>query len=211
MLAVTLQRHARVESSYVIVRPATDQSGKALKLCGVLRSLLHSGPGRPAFLLGSPAFRFVLTILLSFSMGAAGYLLGVRRQRNPASGEIRSDHSQAALRAQLGSAIQERDLLDARVKEHSEAVDRLNAKIARQLEDISHLRKLAEESQAEKGREASAVSQLQDENSVLRADRDNTAQGLQDAQKSLAELKQQLHRLQSERVAGLLERASVQT
>jgi hypothetical protein len=68
----------------------------------------------------------------------------------------------------------------------------------------------AEQFEAGKSRQSQEIPALQDQNASTRAERDSFARQLKDAQDSLTALNQDLGHLQSERVADLLQSASMQ-
>ena len=104
----------------------------------------------------------------------------------------------------------QRDELDTKALESNRTIERLSQEIAKQPHALGRLQQEAAQFEAGKSRQLQEISALQDQNASTGAERDTVVRQLKDAQASLTALNQDIGHLQSERVADLLQTASMQ-
>jgi len=142
-------------------------------------------------------------------VAVAGYFVGTRRHPQSVV-QVAPAGQEAALAFRIADLTKQRDALDAKTKESARTIERLSQEIAKQTSELTRLEQEAEDFEAGKRMQSAEISALRDENASVRGDRDVSARELTAAQASLKALNQDLAHLQSERVADLLETATMQ-
>ena len=144
-------------------------------------------------------------------VAVAGYIVGTGRPPQSlvqiAPEQVRSE---SALALRLADLTRQRDALETRTKDSTRTIERLSQQIARQTREFARLELAAKQFEEAKSRQSAQISALQGENAYLRGDRDGFLRQFKDAQAALTALNQDFGRLQSERVADLLETATLQ-
>ena len=161
--------------------------------------------------LDQTAFRYLGFYALFILAGVTGYLVGTRRIP-PAIVSVApaAAGSDSALASSIAELTKQRDQLDGKAQENNRTIERLSQEIAKQTRALGRLQQEAAQFEAGKSRQSLVISGLRDENASMRDERDSFARQLKDAQASLTTLNQNLGRLQSERVADLLQSATMQ-
>lgn len=157
-----------------------------------------------------PGTKYLILGALGILVGLAGYVIGSGRRQQVWSQQRAFRSSDASFASQLGDLAKHRDQLEAQIKQRDELISRLSAEVAKQTGEISRLQKTINESAALSSQQASSLTILQQKSATVVAERAETEQKLQQAETSLADLQHSLERLQSERVADLLQTAGMQ-
>jgi DNA repair exonuclease SbcCD ATPase subunit len=153
--------------------------------------------------------RYVVLAAIALLVPFGAYLVRSRSHEPPAQRGL-GNGSVEILNTKLANLARERDELERAVESRTQALDRLNFKIAEQSREIEKLKKVTQQFEAGKSETANQVSSLQSENGALKADRDSVTKRLEEAQASLASLQGDVGRLQAQRVEDLLKTASMQ-
>jgi hypothetical protein len=153
--------------------------------------------------------RYVALAAIALLVPFGAYLVRNRGHELPPQ-RVPGNGSPEILNTKLASLARERDDLERAVESRTQALDRLNSKIALQSRELEKLKKVTQQFEAGKSETANEISSLQSENASLKGDRDTVTQRLQEAKTSLAALQQDLNRLQAQRVEDLLKTASMQ-
>lgn len=154
--------------------------------------------------------RLVPYVALIFFVAVGGYLLGARHSSRTSENPYAGYELEGQLRAQLAKAMNERDALDVQIRQRDEKLAKLSTELREKQNSVAGLKKLAEEAETAKSRDAAAFSRLGDEDAALKTDRDKIAGRLQAVQAELAGVKLEIENLQRQRVANLLQTAAME-
>src|SRR5215469_5243380 len=147
---------------------------------------------------------YVAAGLICLSLLAAGYLAGVRSQPRVAHIQTIEPERQDAIALQISQVTKEKDELAARANDRARMIEELSRKIAEQSRELDTVKNLLKEGEATSGRQITEASDLRQENTSLRGDRDMATKKLKETEAALSDLQQDLNRTQAERVDALL-------
>jgi hypothetical protein len=150
---------------------------------------------------------FAALVVLSAGLCVGGYLFGMRGSRGAETTRRVLSEREAALRGQISVVTNERDVA---TQEHDKSqtlaeqqTRDLRAKTLetdRQLGEIGRLKQMLEHSNADRSQDASVIARLTAENASLKVDHETIARELQQGERNVAQLQQELAQLRTERV-----------
>lgn len=112
--------------------------------------------------------------------------------------------------ATLGEIAAERDNLKLQLTDRSAAADSLARRINEQQAEIVELKTRMDQLASERDKAVAGRDEMQVDNTSLKRDQQNVAHRLQDLESSLSQTQQQLHDLQSQHAADLVESIHLQ-
>jgi len=156
----------------------------------------HQRQHSPFRAVNAMTYALALVIVICASIG--GYVLGARSAHDSARAAIEGKQRARAL--ELPSATPEVGVVTGPEQE----IKRLSDEINRLRNELSATKKLADDSYQYRSQQAATISRLGNENAGVKADRDQIARNLGDAQAQLTQLNSDMDRLRSERDDALL-------
>lgn len=143
------------------------------------------------------AMGYALALVIVICAGIGGYVIGSRNAHEPARAAIEAKQRTRTL---LPSATPNVGGVPGPERE----IKRLSDEINRLRSELSVTKKLAEDSNQDRSQQAAIISRLNNENAGVKADRDQIAAHLSDAQEKLTQLNSDMDRLRSERDDAVL-------
>jgi hypothetical protein len=157
----------------------------------------------------SPALRYAALLTLGTCVGWAGYMVGIKNSTRSASVPIEQDQTRA-LRLQLSDAIRDRASLRGLLEHRNQELQTVRAEIDRQVRQSATLQQVLNESEASQSQAAATAGRVNNENTALKAEREEISRRLDEAQSNVLNTKQRLEQLEAERVALQVESSTEQ-